>query len=654
MQGKQEARGKKAQTKPRNKAVMRASIGPVEDLESYVKADWWRDIFNANYLRTDGDVVEDQEITEAEIDAFISMLGVSKDACILDLCCGQGRHVIELARRGYGNLYGVDRSHYLISRAKRVARQRGHAVTFREGDARRMRFPDNQFDLIYLAGNSFGYFESVEDDIAVLQEIRRLLAPGAQLLIDFTDGDHLRNNYQTRSWEWIDKHYFVCRERSLSKDANRLISREVITHTKKGVIADQFYAERLYNEEQLGKLLSNNGFDVLSVQPMETISKRNQDLGMMARRVVLTARSTKVATPVLEKPQRNRKVIVLLGDHRRFDSIKPNNTFDADDFHTIHELKRALAQLPGYSFSYLDDHDALIDTLRKEAGRTDFVFNLCDEGFNNEATKELHIPSLLEMLNISYSGGDPQCLAYCYDKSLVRGIAIEMDIPVPAAFSVAPEEVTFISLPLEFPVIVKPNVGDSSVGITVESVCYDVQQLEHAIANVRDAIGYDRPVLVEQFLTGKDISVGIIGNPPDRYTMLPVIEEDYSRLPDDLPKICGYEAKWDQGSIYFKEVSSIPADLPQATVDFLNASCIKLFQRLGCQDYARFDWRLDANNTPRLLEVNPNPGWCWDGHLARMAGLADMSYADMLKEVLNACDERVAASHRRDRRRKVA
>ena len=70
---------------------------------------------------------------------------------------------------------------------------------------------------------------------------------------------------------------------------------------------------------------------------------------------------------------------------------------------------------------------------------------ITDEGFNNEASKELHVPSLLEMLDIRYSGGNPQCLAYCYDKSLIRGIAKEMDIPVPAAFSVAPEEVAFIS-----------------------------------------------------------------------------------------------------------------------------------------------------------------------------------------------------------------
>ncbi len=640
--------------KPQGKAVIRGSIGPVEDLESYVKADWWRDIFNANYLRTDGDVVEDPDITEAEIDAFLELVDVRRDACILDLCCGQGRHLLELARRGFTNLYGVDRSHYLISRAKRVARQQGFVATFREGDARKLRFRENTFDLVYLAGNSFGYFESAEDDIAVLAELRRLLKPAGQLLIDFTDGDFLRDNFEARSWEWIDKDYFVCRERTLSKDNARLVSREVITHTRKGVVADQFYAERLYNADQIGALLAENGFDVLEARPMSTVSKRNQDLGMMARRIILTARSDKSAGVGGEEQKRVRQVTVVMGDHRRADTVKPNNTFDSDDFHTINELKKALAQLAGFEFSYLDNHDELIDKLRSHASGIDFVFNLCDEGFDNHPTKELHVPALLEMLGIRYSGGNPQCLAYCYDKSLIRGVAMEMDIPVPAAFSVAPEEVTFISMPIDFPVIVKPNYGDSSVGITVDSVCYDVRQLEQAIAKVREATGFDRPVLVEQFLTGKDISVGIIGNPPDSYTVLPVIEEDYSRLPEGLPKICGYEAKWDTESEYFRKVKSIPADLPQPTIDFLNASCIRLFQRVGCQDYARFDWRLDGNNTPRLLEVNPNPGWCWDGHLAKMAELAGLSYPDMLREILGACDERLRVTARETAARKAA
>ncbi len=624
-------------------SASRASIGPVEDLESYVKADWWRHIFNANYLRTDSDVVDDPELTATEIDSFLAMLDAQPDDRILDLCCGQGRHVLELAQRGFNNLTGIDRSHYLIARAKRVLRQHGLSATFKEGDARKLRLPDDAFDIAYIAGNSFGYFETIEDDIAVLHEVRRLLKPRGQLLIDFTDGDYLRANFEPRSWEWIDKNYFVCRERSLSKTGDRLVSREVITHTKKGVIADQFYAERLYNEAELRELLSEVGFLPDKSNRISTLSKRNQDLGMMAERIVLRAYSDKRDCAIVVKQKRIRKVVVALGDHRRQDSVKPGGTFDQDDFHTVTELKNALGGIDEYEFTYLDDHSSLIARLSEENESIDFVFNLCDEGFNNEATKELHIPALLELLGHKYSGGDPQCLAYCYDKSLVRGVATELDVPTPAAFTVMPEDTTFISLPLQFPLIVKPNFGDSSIGITVDSVCHDVKQLEQAIANVRQWAGFDEPVLVEQFLTGKDISVGIIGNPPHAYQVLPVIEEDYSAIPEGMPRICGYEAKWDASSVYFQGIKSIVANLPAETTQFLVASCLKLFERLGCRDYARFDWRLDANGTPRLLEVNPNPGWCWDGHLARMAEFAGLDYRAMLREILHACEERFAA-----------
>ena len=110
------------------------------------------------------------------------------------------------------------------------------------------------------------------------------------------------------------------------------------------------------------------------------------------------------------------------------------------------------------------------------------------------------------------------------------------------------------------------------------------------------------------------------------------------------PRICGYEAKWDPDSPYAC-IRSVPAKLDSATEQFLHASCQKLFERLGCRDYARFDWRLDSNGTPRLLEVNPNPGWCWDGHLNKMAALAGWTYAEMLHRIIRAAQlrERVKA-----------
>jgi D-alanine-D-alanine ligase len=168
-----------------------------------------------------------------------------------------------------------------------------------------------------------------------------------------------------------------------------------------------------------------------------------------------------------------------------------------------------------------------------------------------------------------------------------------------------------------------------------------VEDLVNAITEIREKFGYEKPVLVEEFLTGKDFTVGIIGNPPESYTVLPIIEEDYSALPPDLPRICGYEAKWLPDSPYWN-LKSIPADLPDGTERLVVECCLKLFERLECRDYCRFDWRLDANGQPKLLEVNPNPGWCWDGHMAKMSKIAGISYSEMLSAILRAAEDRFA------------
>jgi D-alanine-D-alanine ligase len=621
-------------------------LGPVENLESYVKADWWKHIFNANYLRTDGDVVNDAAITQAEVDIFEKTLGVNKDIAMLDLCCGQGRHVMEFSRRGYEGARGFDRSHYLISRARAQAKKEGLSATFKEGDARKLPYKKNQFDVVTILGNSFGYFESAEDDQLVLGEIFRILKPNGKLLIDVTDGDHMRATFEARSWEWIDKTYFVCRERSISSDNQRLVSREVITHVKKGVVADQFYAERLYSSEQLKGLLEDNGFEGVAIcETLDTSSTRDQDLGMMARRNILLGHVHKAAEPApARQDQRAARIAVLMGDPRKSDKIKPGATWDDDDLHTINEMKKALATLPGYDITYFDNHDQFMTDCYKWKKDFDLALNICDEGFNNDALLELHVPALLEIMDVPYTGGNPQCLSYCYDKSLVRGMANEMGIPVAEAYMVNPDDTTFIEVAIQFPVIIKPNMGDSSFGITADNVCEDVRQLENALLSLRQKFGYDQPVLIEQYLTGADISVGIIGNPSGKFEFLPIIEEDYSDLPEGLPRICGYEAKWDPESPYAC-IRSVPANLDSATEQFLHASCQKLFERLGCRDYARFDWRLDSNGTPRLLEVNPNPGWCWDGHLNKMATLAGWTYAEMLHKIIRAAQlrERVKA-----------
>jgi len=630
----------KSQQSTENGKKQRKILGPVSNLEEYIRPDWWQHIFNSLYLKTDADVVDDPNITCQEVDLFTNILNLSPEHRVLDLCCGQGRHSLELTRRGFNLVEGLDRSHYLIQKAREYEKKEGLNVKFREGDARKLPYLPDTFDIVMFLGNSFGYFETIQDDMRVLKEVFRVLKPWGRFLIDVTDGGYLREHFQPRSWEWIDKKLFVCRERSLSLDKQKLISREVVSHVEKGIIADQFYAERLYTRESLIEILKKEGFSDITIHStMSTGSQRNQDLGMMEKRIIVTAVIKKEWTLLKKREGLIKNVVVLLGDPKKPDPLKPLRIYDDDDFYTIDQMKGSLRELKRYQFTYLDNHDNIIHNLKKLKTKTDIVFNLCDEGYKNIATQELHVPAILEILGIPYTGAAPQCLAFCYDKSLVRGIAKEMGISVPEAFFIKPQDITF-KLSFDFPVIIKPNFGDSSFGITQRSVATNSEEFLNAITEIRENFGYDKSIIVEEFLTGKDLSVGIIGNSPEDYTVLPIIEQDYSILPKGLPQICGYESKWLPNSPYWN-IKSIRASLPKETEKSIVACCLKLFERLECRDYARFDWRLDAEGKPKLLEVNPNPGWCWDGHLAKMAKLAGMSYSKMLEAILLAAEQRL-------------
>lgn len=125
---------------PTNQTSAR-TLGPVSDLERHLPSEWWRSLFNAVYLKTDGDVVENDKNTRAEIDLLIRVAGLEPNDRVLDLCCGQGRHCLELARRGFGQVHGLDRSRYLVRLARQRARRQGLNATFHEGDARRFRLP---------------------------------------------------------------------------------------------------------------------------------------------------------------------------------------------------------------------------------------------------------------------------------------------------------------------------------------------------------------------------------------------------------------------------------------------------------------------------------------------------------------------------------
>ena len=627
-----------AKAKRPKRQPVRSCLGPVGDLEAHLPAEWWRKLFNAMYVKTDGDVVENSENTRREVDFIMSAAAIQPHSTILDLCCGQGRHCIELARRGFKNVNGVDRSRYLVRLAKKRAQSEGLQVIFKEGDARNPRLPESTFDCVAIMGNSFGYFSNKKDDEKVLTMVGKILRPSGQIVLDITDGAHMAEHFDRRSWEWIDEHHFVCRERSISQDGDRLISREVIVHDESGVIADQFYAERLYTRDGITRLLEKCGFrNVRHHGHAEAQSDRDQDLGMMARRILLTADAPQLPARKAKGRVQQIDVTVLMGDPRLPDQVKRGGTFNPEDLDTVRRLKDALSELPNYKFRFLDNHA----TLERDLGalRTDLVLNFCDEGWNNDPFKELHVPALLDVLGIPYTGAAAPALAACYDKGLVRAVAASLDVPVPLETYVRPTD-QGATLPSVFPAILKPNYGDSSQGITKDAVVRNKGALLDYLERLRTEFPR-RPVLVQEYLPGAEYSVSMVGNPDQNLRALPILEVDFSRLDPNLPKILGYESKWEPDSPYWTQIKYHEAQLPDHIQAQMIEHSARLFERLGCREYARFDFRADANGEVKLLEVNPNPGWCWDGKLNIMAGFAGIRYSELLGQILSAAEERL-------------
>lgn len=618
-----------------NAALSPKTLGPVADLEKHLPSEWWKTLFNSIYLKTDADVVENAENTLQEVDFLISLAKISPSDQLLDLCCGQGRHSLELSKRGFRFVTGVDRSRYLIRLARKRAAEMKLPVRFSEGDARKIKMLSSSIDCVFLMGNSFGYFENEEEDEVVMGAIQNVLRSEGTLFLDIVDGNWMRLNFEKRSWEWINQKLLVCRERMLASDGKRLISREVIVDVEKGVMTDQFYAERLYAFDEIEKMLTKFGFtDIQNHGNVQAQSTRKQDLGMMANRMLITAKAPlkKKASPL---EMTTLPVTVILGDPRLPDQVKRDGQYNPEDHETIQKLKDNLKKIKGFQFSYLDRHATLLQTLLSHPPR--YVFNLCDEGYQNHARMELHVPAVLEMLGCAYTGAGPACLAACYNKAWVSACAKEMDIPVPEEIWIDPANQS-AALPSTFPAILKPALGDSSMGITQKAVVHNAVELMEYFEFMKNLLPAV-PILIQEFLSGREFSIGLIGN-DGAFEVLPILEVDYSALPSDLPQILAYESKWEPTSPYWTNLRYRQASVEESKYRQLVDHSIALFERLECRDYARFDFREDAEGKVKLLEVNPNPGWCWDGKMSFMAEMAGIEYHQLLDLILKAARDR--------------
>lgn len=338
-----------------------------------------------------------------------------------------------------------------------------------------------------------------------------------------------------------------------------------------------------------------------------------------------------------------RRIAVITGDHGLADPTKREGRYHDEDERTHEAMTEALRSLPGYEVRVLSAHRSLLDDLRRDP--PDLAVNFCDTGFGNVPTQELHVPAYLELLGIPYTGAPPAAMAICYDKALVRQTAAALGVPVPREVylpagdppdCLGPDGLTGL-----LPALIKPNTGDGSVGITKDAVVGTREEALAYLRWLRSALP-DRDVLIQEYLPGAEYGVGLIGNPDTGLTMLPPLEVDFADLPAELTPILSFESKAVPDSPYWTEIKFKQARLAPALEARLEGWCRALFRRFGLRDYARFDFRVGADGEVKLMEVNPNPAWAYDGKLALMAGFAGIVYRDMLRLILDAAMARLA------------
>jgi D-alanine-D-alanine ligase len=281
-----------------------------------------------------------------------------------------------------------------------------------------------------------------------------------------------------------------------------------------------------------------------------------------------------------------------------------------------------------------------LDQARKKLGEleADLAFNLF-EGFAGYPETEAEIPEILSALGMPYTGCPGEALRLALDKAEAKLILTAAGIKTPDSQLLNPE--TLPTFRLSYPCIVKPQREDASHGLSERSVVYDFASLERQVANVSRF--YSGQALVEHFACGREFNATVMGN--DNCTVLPVSEINYS-LPQGVPPILTFAAKWQPDSPYFKGTKVIcPAEIETKEQKHIAQTALASFHLLGCRGYARVDMRQDEEGRLNVIEVNPNPDISPGSGAVRQADAAGMAYHQFIRKIVQLALEKKDHDH---------
>lgn len=217
-------------------------------------SDWWRTFFGPSYLALYDPYL--RERTPVEVDQLEALLQLRPPLRILDLPCGQGRHAIELARRGY-QVTGVDLSAFMLEVGRDRASKAGVKVRWLEGDMREA-IRGEHFDLILNLFTSFGYFDDPAEDRRVLVAAASMLGPGGRLVLEVINGERTMTQFQEREWFTVGR-AAVLESRRLDRSSQRMVVERTVSRPP-ALETSSIHALRLYTGGQVGAALRAAGF----------------------------------------------------------------------------------------------------------------------------------------------------------------------------------------------------------------------------------------------------------------------------------------------------------------------------------------------------------------------------------------------------------
>jgi D-alanine-D-alanine ligase len=279
----------------------------------------------------------------------------------------------------------------------------------------------------------------------------------------------------------------------------------------------------------------------------------------------------------------------------------PDAESEHEIFFTVDEVEKVLIAA-GFSVSRLGaSNDPARMTSALEKKKPDVVFNLF-EGTADQAGNESVVAGLLEWMQIPFTGSPAQCLCLARTKHIAKTLL--QGAGLPTADFVVVEKGPVLSCPVPWPVIVKPAAQDASIGLDQGSVVNDLDRLNARIELLLK--NYGAPVLVEQFVPGREFNVGVIENPD--LCVLPISEIQFIDKDPLYWPIVTYDAKWAPGTRDYEATPPLyPARVSPRLKERVENLAREAFLLLGCRDYARVDFRVKPNGKPFILEVNPNP-----------------------------------------------